>query len=95
MTEFFAIQKKGEDASYDDKKTQDAVRRNFQTLGQAAGQLSAAERAAHPEIEWRDMIGFRNVIVHDYLGLDLQTVWSIIVNEPPTLRDKIAKITNR
>ena len=83
----------GETAFYQDVKTQDAVLRNFQTMGQAAGDISDETQAAHPEIEWGDIIGFRNVIVHDYLGLDLPTVWSIIEHELPPLRNGIARLT--
>ncbi|HWF43746.1 MAG TPA: HepT-like ribonuclease domain-containing protein [Candidatus Kapabacteria bacterium] len=82
----------GEDAFYQDEKTQDAVLRNFQTMGNAAGDLSDETQSSHPEIEWSDVIGFRNVIVHDYLGLDLPTVWSIIDQELRPLREKIAML---
>lgn len=84
--------KDGEQAFYDDPKTQDAVLRNFQTLGQAARDVSDAFRQSNPHIDWSDIIGFRNVVVHDYLGLDLPTVWSIIVDELPTLKEKIANL---
>ncbi|HZK75721.1 MAG TPA: DUF86 domain-containing protein [Candidatus Kapabacteria bacterium] len=82
----------GEAAFYEDTKTQDAVLRNFQTMGQAADDLSDDTQTAYPEIEWGDVIGFRNVIVHDYLGLDLPTVWSIITKDLPPLRENIARI---
>jgi uncharacterized protein with HEPN domain len=82
----------GEKAFYEDVKTQDAVLRNFQTIGQAADDISDDTQDAHSEIEWGDIIGFRNVIVHDYLGLDLPTVWSIIAKELPPLREKITSL---
>ena len=50
---------------------QDAVLRNLQTLGQSAGRISSALRDAHPEMHWRGIIGLRNVLVHDYLGIIL------------------------
>lgn len=82
----------GETAFYDDEKTQDAVLRNFQLIGQVCSDISHETREGHPEIEWSDIIGFRNVIVHDYLGLDLPTVWKIIENELPPLKGKIQKL---
>ncbi len=82
----------GETTFYQDVKTQDAVLRNFQTIGQASDDISDETQLAHPEIEWGDIIGFRNVIVHDYLGLDLPTVWSIIAEELPPLREKIKRL---
>jgi uncharacterized protein with HEPN domain len=82
----------GEMAFYEDVKTQDAVLRNFQTIGQAADDISDKTQEAHPEIEWGDIIGFRNVIVRDYLGLDLPTIWSIIADELPPLRQEITTL---
>ncbi len=82
----------GEEEFYADEKTQDAILRNFQTMGNAAVDLSDGFRSSHPEIEWSDIIGFRNVIVHDYLGVDLPTVWSIIDQEVKPLREKIAHL---
>ena len=82
----------GEDAFYQDTKTQDAVLRKFQTMGQAARQMSLQTQELAPNIIWSDLIGFRNVIVHDYLGLDLQTVWSIITDELCELRPKIQSL---
>lgn len=61
-----------------DRKTQDAVLRNLQTLAESATRLSALLRERHPEVEWRGIAGFRNVLVHDYLGTSLERVWSIV-----------------
>jgi len=75
-----------------DTKTQDAVLRNLQTLGESAKNLSDGLRAANPEIEWRRIIGFRNVLVHDYLGVSLERVWQVIERFLPELRRKIEAI---
>ena len=74
------------------KLIQDAVLRNLQTLGQSVSRLSDALRAAHPEVDWRGIIGFRNVLVHDYLGINLTRVWEIVENELPGLREKVTAI---
>jgi uncharacterized protein with HEPN domain len=79
----------GREAFYKDTKTQDATFRNFQTIGDAARTLSEFFPNLMTDIVWGDVIGFRNVIVHDYLGLDLPTVWSIIVEELQPLRAKV------
>ena len=63
-----------------------------QTLGQSVSRLSDALRAAHPEVDWRGIIGFRNVLVHDYLGINLTRVWEIAENELPGLREKVTAI---
>ena len=54
---------------------QDAVLRNLQTLSEATQRLSDAAKAAHPEIEWTRIAAFRNVLVRNNLGIDLDAVW--------------------
>jgi uncharacterized protein with HEPN domain len=65
---------------------QDAVLRNLQTIGQSVGRLSEPLRAAHPEIDWRSIIGLRNVLGHDYLGINLERIWDIIEHDVPDLQ---------
>ena len=64
---------------------QDAVRCNLQTIGQSVSRLSETLRKAHPEIDWRSIIGLRNVLVHDYLGINLERIWDIIERDVPHL----------
>ena len=71
---------------------QDAVLRNLQTIGQSVSRLSEALRAAHPEIDWRSIIGLRNVLVHDYLGINLERIWDIIERDVPKLQRKVEAI---
>jgi uncharacterized protein with HEPN domain len=61
----------GGDAFSEDTKTQDAVMRNLQTLAESTQRLSDELRQQYPAIEWRNIAAFRNVAVHDYLGIDL------------------------
>ena len=65
---------------------QDAVLRNLQTLAESTQRLSDASKAAHPEVAWYRIAGFRNVLVHDYLGVDLDRVWLIVERELPELQ---------
>lgn len=58
-----------------DELVQDAVLRNFEVIGEAAKRLDDAYRAAHPEIPWRSLAGLRNVLIHQYEGVDLERVW--------------------
>jgi uncharacterized protein with HEPN domain len=69
---------------------QDAVLRNLQTMTESTQRLSEALKAAHPDIEWRRIIAFRNVLVHDYLGIDLERVWEIIQRDVPTFKHAIS-----
>jgi len=59
--------REGKDVFSHDVKTQDAVLRNLQTLAESTQRLSEVVREAHPEVEWRAISAFRNVLVHDYL----------------------------
>lgn len=69
-----------------DRKTQDAVLRNLQTLAESANRLSPGTRARRPEVDWRGIAGFRNVLVHDYLGTNLERVWIILERDLPVLK---------
>ena len=71
---------------------QDGVIRNLQTLGQSVLKISDALKAPHPEVDWRSIVGFRNVLVHDYLGINLIRVWQIVENDLPDLKQKITAI---
>ena len=65
---------------------QDAVLRNLQTMAESTQRLSDGIKAAHPAVEWRAISGFRNVIVHNYLGIDLEQIWKIVQEDVPTLK---------
>jgi uncharacterized protein with HEPN domain len=82
----------GKDAFLTDIKTQDAVLRNLQTLAESTQRLSDELKAAHPDIDWRRISGFRNVLVHDYLSVNLIRVWEIIERNLPDLKGKILLI---
>ena len=71
---------------------QDAVLRNLQTIGQSVSRLSETLREAHPEIDWRSIIGLRNVLVHDYLGINLERIWDIIERDVPDLQRTVGAI---
>jgi uncharacterized protein with HEPN domain len=58
---------------------QDAVIRNLQTLAESTQRISSPLKAMHPEVEWRGISDFRNVVVHNYMGINLNRVWDIVV----------------
>jgi uncharacterized protein with HEPN domain len=60
-----------------DKKTIDAVIRNFEIVEEAANRLSKSFKATHTDIDWQRIRGFRNRIVHDYFGIDYEIVWRV------------------
>jgi uncharacterized protein with HEPN domain len=75
-----------------DPKTQDAVIRNFEVIGEAAKRVPAEYRAAHPSIPWQLMAGFRDVLIHGYEGVDLGRVWITATRDLPAVRSAIAAI---
>jgi len=60
-----------------DKKTVNAVIRCLEVLGEAAKHIPASFRKKHPDIPWNKMAGMRDVLIHDYMGVDLMTVWKV------------------
>ncbi len=63
----------------------DATVRNLELIGEAATHIPEEERVAHPTIPWRQMIAMRNRLIHGYLGIDSDTLWSIIETDIPAL----------
>lgn len=75
-----------------DSKTLDAVIRNFEIIGEAANRLSDDFKNTYNEIDWFRIRGFRNRIVHDYMGIDYQIVWIIIEKDISSLEAELRKI---
>jgi len=71
---------------------QDGVIRSLQTLGQSVLKLSEPLRSAHPEVDWKSIIGLRNVLVHDYLGVSVTRIWEIVERDLPDLKAKVLAI---
>lgn len=74
---------------------QDAVIRNLQTLTESSQRLSDELKATEPQIPWRELAGFRNVIVHGYLGVDLGAVWLVVEQDLPALDDAVSRMALR
>jgi uncharacterized protein with HEPN domain len=71
---------------------QDAVLRNLEVMGESIKQLPEAWKATQPQIEWVKIGDFRNVLAHDYLGVNLDVVWEIIERYLPDLEEAIKRI---
>ncbi len=69
-----------------DEMLQVWVVHHLQIIGEAARSISQALRAAHPEVPWASVIAMRNLLVHEYFGIDIEEVWSTAVNDLPLLR---------
>lgn len=74
---------------------QDAVIRNLQTLAESSQRLSGEIKSTEPQIPWRELAGFRNVIVHGDLGVDLGAVWLVVEQDLPSLTEAVGRMTAR
>lgn len=70
-----------------DERTMDAVIRNLEVIGEAAGRISEDLKAGFPEIEWRKIIALRNVLAHEYFGIHTKIVWDVVVDKLKPLED--------
>lgn len=71
---------------------QDAIIRNFEIIGEATKHLSPELKQSHPEIQWRGLAGFRDVLIHNYMGVDLVEIWNIIENELPHIKSSLKPV---
>ncbi len=78
-----------------DRKTIDAVIRNFEIIGEASSKLPKEFREKYPEIPWKSIIGLRNVLIHDYFGVDVVAVWENIRQKLPELGQQIKSIIEK
>ena len=75
-----------------DRKTYSAVIREFEIIGEAVGKLPEELKGSRPNVEWQDIKDFRNLLSHEYFGVDLEIVWKIIEDDLPVLMDAIREI---
>lgn len=80
------------DAFTADTKTQHAVLYELAVIGEAAGNLSDQFQKDHPQVPWRDIVGMRNAVIHEYFGVDLGEVWRTVTRDVPDLLSNLATI---
>lgn len=85
----------GREAFLSDGKTQDAVIRNIEILGQAVKGISERTRALEPAVPWRKIAGTRDKLIHEYFGVDLALVWDVVESELPALRPQLERLSRR
>ena len=71
---------------------QDAVIRQLEIIGEATKRLSAKLCSQHADIPWRRIAGLRDVLIHDYMGVDINAVWEITQQNLPVLKGRVEKI---
>ena len=80
------------DALQADRRTMLAVTRCLEIIGEAARQIPVTFQEQHPAIPWREVINFRNVMAHEYFGIDIQIIWQILQKDLPELKNNISRM---
>lgn len=91
----FTKRKRSATSFYDDELVYDATLMNFIIIGESVAKLSSAIKSRHPEIQWNKIKGFRNLITHDYIGVNPEMTWQIVRNQLPELRKEIASLIKK
>nr|WP_296748890.1 HepT-like ribonuclease domain-containing protein [Thioalkalivibrio sp.] len=80
------------DRFFGSRLIQDAVVRNLQVMAESSQRLSQEAKSVEAKIPWRAIAGFRNIVLHDYLGLDMETIWTVVEVELPPLRAALERL---
>jgi uncharacterized protein with HEPN domain len=78
-----------------DSKTVDAVIRNLEVIGEAVRHLSYEPDNLPPGVPWMDIAGMRNILIHEYFGVDLKIIWQTVSEDLPELLDQLQRISQR
>jgi uncharacterized protein with HEPN domain len=84
---------RGESSFFQSTQIQDSVIRNLEIIGEATKRLPESLKLMYPYVPWKNMSGLRDVLIHDYLEVDLNLVWNVVVINLPPLKLQITKIS--
>ena len=82
----------GREAFLGSELHQDAVLRNLHTMTETTQRISSSLKARYTQVEWKSLAAFRNVLVHEYLGIDLELLWTVISRDVPALKANIIRM---
>lgn len=96
MTEIEYLLENSEGLEYEEFIDNETLKRSFvrslEVIGEATKNLSDSFRKKHPQIRWKDIAGLRDVLIHQYFGIDYRSVWDIVKNKAPKLKEQIEGI---
>lgn len=75
-----------------DEKTKDAVIRNFEIIGEAANKIPENIKSKYNQVPWMEMYGLRNIVSHEYFGIDFELIWKIILDQLPENKNDVEQI---
>ena len=75
-----------------DAKTLDAVIRNLEVIGEAVKNVPEEIRSKHSDVDWKKIAGLRDILIHQYFGIDIEIIWDIIQNKLPILEKKVKQM---
>lgn len=80
------------EAFANDERTLDAVVRNLEVVGEAIKKVPESVRSKHPEVDWKKVGGLRDILIHEYFGIDLDIIWDVVQNKLPALEQQVQAI---
>ena len=78
---------------FENKEKQSAVIRQIEIIGEAVKNLPSGFKDKNPDVPWKDIAGMRDKLLHHYFGVDMDTVWKVIKEDIPELKQKIKNLT--